>query len=43
LCDQRLKRRAAERDALAGVLARFGDLVVTGAELLSAMGWPDSR
>jgi hypothetical protein len=28
---------------LAGVLARFGDLVVTGAELLSAMGWPDSR
>ena len=31
---QRLKRQAAERDALAGVLARFGDLAVTGTELL---------
>jgi len=34
LFDQRLKRRAFERDVLAGVLARFGDLAVTGTELL---------
>jgi hypothetical protein len=31
---QRLQRQAAERDALAGMLARFGDLAVTGTELL---------
>ena len=31
---QRLKRQAFERDVLAGVLARFGDLAVTGTELL---------
>jgi hypothetical protein len=33
---QRLKRQAAERDALAGVLARYGDLAVTETELLVA-------
>lgn len=33
---QRLKRQAAERNALAGVLARFGDLAVTRTELLVA-------
>jgi hypothetical protein len=38
LCDQRLRRRVAERDALAGVLARFGDLAVTGSELLVGDG-----
>jgi len=34
LFDQRLKRQAFERDVLAGVLGRFGDLAVTGTELL---------
>jgi len=34
LVDQRLKRQAVERDVLAGLLSRFGDLAVTGTELL---------
>jgi hypothetical protein len=34
LFDQRLKRREAQRDAIAGVLARFRDLAVTQTELL---------
>jgi hypothetical protein len=34
LFDQWLKRRVAERDAIAGVLARFRDLAVTQTELL---------
>ena len=34
LFEQRLKRQAFERDVLAGVLARFGDLAVTETELL---------
>ncbi len=38
LFEQRLKRQAFERDVLAGVLARFGDLAVTGTELLVGDG-----
>lgn len=34
LFDLRLKRQVAERDAIAGVLARFRDLAVTQTELL---------
>jgi hypothetical protein len=34
LFDERLKRQVAERDAIAGVLARFRDLAVTQTELL---------
>jgi hypothetical protein len=34
LFDERLKRQTAERDAIAGVVARFRDLAVTPTELL---------